>query len=60
MHGATYFDRLVDEVSALGAGDHLFFTDWRGDPDERLRPEGPTVAELFAEAAAARGGASRG
>ena len=21
----------------LDAGDHLFFTDWRGDPDERLR-----------------------
>jgi phosphatidylserine/phosphatidylglycerophosphate/cardiolipin synthase-like enzyme len=50
VHGAAYFDRLVDEVSALGAGDHLFFTDWRGDPDERLRPEGPTVAGLFTEA----------
>ena len=35
---------------ALNAGDHLFFTDWRGDPDERLREDGPTVAELFTEA----------
>ncbi len=50
VHGATYFDRLVDEVRSLDAGDHLFFTDWRGDPDERLRDEGPTVAELFTEA----------
>ena len=50
VHGAAYFDRLVDEVEALGAGDHLFFTDWRGDPDERLREDGPTVAELFTRA----------
>ncbi|MGY1802849.1 phospholipase D family protein [Blastococcus sp. SYSU D00922] len=50
LHGSTYFDRLVDEVRALNAGDHLFFTDWRGDPDEKLRDEGPTVAELFSEA----------
>jgi phosphatidylserine/phosphatidylglycerophosphate/cardiolipin synthase-like enzyme len=50
VHGAEYFDRLVDAVEALDAGDHLFFTDWRGDPDERLRPGGPTVAQLFTEA----------
>ena len=36
---------------ASRAGDHLFFTDWRGDPDERLRDDGPTIAELFAAAA---------
>jgi phosphatidylserine/phosphatidylglycerophosphate/cardiolipin synthase-like enzyme len=51
VHGATYFDELVTEVEALQAGDHLFFTDWRGDPDERLRADGPTVAELFSAAA---------
>jgi phosphatidylserine/phosphatidylglycerophosphate/cardiolipin synthase-like enzyme len=51
IHGATYFERLATEVAALEAGDHLFFTDWRGDPDERMRPEGPTIAELFCEAA---------
>jgi phosphatidylserine/phosphatidylglycerophosphate/cardiolipin synthase-like enzyme len=50
VHGATYFDRLVEEVEALGAGDHLFFTDWRGDPDQLLRDDGPTVAELFTRA----------
>jgi hypothetical protein len=33
VHGATYFDRLVDEVEQLTDGDHLFFTDWRGDAD---------------------------
>ncbi|WP_431936799.1 phospholipase D family protein [Micromonospora sp. RP3T] len=51
IHGSAYFDRLVSEVEALGDGDHLFFTDWRGDPDERMRPDGPTVAQLFARAA---------
>jgi len=51
VHGATYFDRLVAEVEALVAGDHLFFTDWRGDPDQRMRRDGPTVAELFGAAA---------
>ena len=51
IHGKTYFDRLVTEVETLREGDHLFFTDWRGDPDERMRDEGPTVADLFADAA---------
>ncbi|AGZ44554.1 phospholipase D family protein [Actinoplanes friuliensis] len=51
VHGKTYFDRLVTEVEQLGDGDHLFFTDWRGDPDERMREDGPTIAELFASAA---------
>lgn len=54
VHGATYFDRLVDEVEALGPGDHLFFADWRADADQRLRDAGPTVGELF-RAAAERG-----
>ncbi|MBS1692877.1 MAG: phospholipase [Actinobacteria bacterium] len=51
IHGATYFDRLATEVDELRRGDHLFFTDWRGDPDERVRDRGPTVAELFCRAA---------
>ena len=45
-----YFDHLVTEVEALRAGDHLFFTDWRGDPDEKMRDGGPTVRELFCRA----------
>ncbi|MFB9360416.1 phospholipase D family protein [Actinoplanes nipponensis] len=51
IHGRTYFDRLVTEVEALREGDHLFFTDWRGDPDERMRDDGPTIVELFSAAA---------
>lgn len=47
VHGAAYFDRLVEAVEMLDEGDHLWFTDWRGDPDQLLREGGPTVAELF-------------
>jgi phosphatidylserine/phosphatidylglycerophosphate/cardiolipin synthase-like enzyme len=54
VHGADYFARLVEVVEATTAGDRIFFTDWRGDDDERLLPDGPTVAELV-RAAAGRG-----
>lgn len=51
VHGSAYFARRVEEVRALRPGDHLFFTDWRGDAHERLCPDGPTVGELFGDAA---------
>ena len=51
IHGSTYFDHLATEVEALRAGDQLFFTDWRGDPDQKMRDDGPTVGELFCAAA---------
>ena len=59
VHGATYFRRLCDAVQSAGRGDRVYFTDWRGDPDERLADDGPTVAELFC-AAARRGVEVRG
>jgi len=59
IDGAAYFDRLVDEVEALGPGDHLFFTDWRGDPDQLMRDDGPTMIELL-RSAAKRGVVVRG
>jgi hypothetical protein len=36
VHGATYFRRLLEAIRGLGPGDRLYFTDWRGDPDQRL------------------------
>jgi hypothetical protein len=36
MHGATYFRRLLETICELGAGDRLYFNDWRGEPDQRL------------------------
>jgi phosphatidylserine/phosphatidylglycerophosphate/cardiolipin synthase-like enzyme len=51
VHGTAYFARLAHEVRQLERGDHLFYTDWRGDADELLCPDGPTVGELFSAAA---------
>jgi phosphatidylserine/phosphatidylglycerophosphate/cardiolipin synthase-like enzyme len=53
VHGATYFKRLHEELSALQAGDRVWFTDWRGDSDERLTADGPTIGELLARLAQA-------
>lgn len=48
IHGAEYFARLHAEMTDLEAGDRVWFTDWRGDPDELLLPEGPRVGEFLA------------
>ncbi|MFF5446287.1 phospholipase D family protein [Streptomyces sp. NPDC012888] len=42
VHGAAYFAELLARIRAQRPGDLLLFTDWRGDPDERLGPHGPT------------------
>jgi phosphatidylserine/phosphatidylglycerophosphate/cardiolipin synthase-like enzyme len=59
VHGATYFARLRQAVESAVAGDRVFFTDWRGDGDERLADGGPTVSDLLC-AAARRGVEVRG
>ena len=51
VHGSAYFERLVDTVTSMRAADQLLLTDWRGDPDERLRTDGPSVSTLLCEAA---------
>ena len=51
IHGATYFLALVRAVRTMRADDVLLFTDWRGDPDERLDGEGTEVGTLLCEAA---------
>jgi phosphatidylserine/phosphatidylglycerophosphate/cardiolipin synthase-like enzyme len=51
VHGADYFARLLEVVGATQPGDRIFFTDWRGDVDERLADDGPTIGELLADAA---------
>ena len=55
VHGATYFRKLLDAIRALGPGDQVYFTDWRGDPDQLLSEDpGSEVGAVLA--AAARGG----
>jgi phosphatidylserine/phosphatidylglycerophosphate/cardiolipin synthase-like enzyme len=51
VHGAPYFARLHEEITALEPGDRVWFTDWRGDPDERMLPDGPTIGDVLADAA---------
>ncbi|MFC9336005.1 phospholipase D family protein [Arthrobacter sp. NPDC057009] len=53
IDGATYFARLHEELSALKPGDRVWFTDWRGDSDERLTADGPAIGELLARLAKA-------
>src|SRR5688572_11951460 len=50
IHGATYFERLVEKVQALQKDDWIHFTDWRGDPDERLDSTGLDLKTLFCDA----------
>lgn len=59
VHGAVYFRELLYAVQAMGAGDLLMFTDWRGDEDEQLQGPGTEVGPVFA-AAAGRGVDVRG
>jgi phosphatidylserine/phosphatidylglycerophosphate/cardiolipin synthase-like enzyme len=59
VHGADYFAELLSAIRGLRPGDHLFFTDWRGDPDERLGGPGTEVSRVLADAAA-RGVVVRG
>jgi len=52
VHGSEYFARLHEVVTGLEEGDLLAFTDWRGDPDERLTGEdGSEVSKVFCHAA---------
>jgi phosphatidylserine/phosphatidylglycerophosphate/cardiolipin synthase-like enzyme len=51
VHGAVYFAELARRVGAMRRGDLLLFTDWRGDPDERVNDEGLTISQVLCGAA---------
>jgi phosphatidylserine/phosphatidylglycerophosphate/cardiolipin synthase-like enzyme len=59
IDGATYFRRLFALLSELQAGDRVFFTDWRGDRDERLDGPGTEIGVVL-ERLARRGVDVRG
>ena len=50
VHGVAYFRELLNAVQAMGPGDLLMFTDWRGDEDEQLQGPGSEVGQVFAAA----------
>jgi phosphatidylserine/phosphatidylglycerophosphate/cardiolipin synthase-like enzyme len=51
IHGRTYFAELLEGISTLVEGDYVFFTDWRGDPDQRLRGRETEISRVLCEAA---------
>ncbi|MER6444478.1 phospholipase [Streptomyces venezuelae] len=51
VHGATYFAELLAAVRAMGPGDLLLFTDWRGDREERLDGPGTEIGTVLCRAA---------
>ena len=51
IHGSAYFAELFERLEATRKGDLVFFTDWQGDPDERLTGEpGSEVADVLSRA----------
>ena len=52
VHGSNYFARLYDELRQLGSEDWVHFTDWEGDPDERLAGPGTEIGKVLADLAA--------
>ena len=52
VHGATYFARLYEELCRIEPGGWVHFTDWRGDPDERLAGPNTEVSVVLADLAA--------
>jgi phosphatidylserine/phosphatidylglycerophosphate/cardiolipin synthase-like enzyme len=60
VHGSTYFAELYERLEATGPGDLVYFTDWRGDPDERLTGEPGSEVETVLAAADRRGADVRG
>ena len=55
IHGASYFAALYDAVERAESGDVLMFTDWRGDPDERLTGSPDSEVGRVLSRAATRG-----
>lgn len=51
VHGAAYFAELTQGLAQLEPGDLVLFTDWRGDPDQRLSTDGPSVGTALCRAA---------
>jgi len=47
VHGRVYFDRLAEALGPLEPGDLLCIADWRGDDDEKLTDDGPTLTGML-------------
>ena len=59
IDGASYFNRLNQALQDCSPGDHVWFTDWAGSADERLRGAGTELSKVLC-ALAEQGVAVRG
>ncbi|MGY1750568.1 phospholipase D family protein [Modestobacter sp. SYSU DS0511] len=50
VDGRTYLAALAEALAGAGRGDHVYLTGWRGDTDELLTDDGPTVGEALSDA----------
>ncbi len=60
VHGSTYFAELAERIPQTGPGDLIYFSDWRGDPDEQLTDDPASGIEDLLSAADERGVDVRG
>jgi phosphatidylserine/phosphatidylglycerophosphate/cardiolipin synthase-like enzyme len=51
VEGREYYGELLPAVRRMRRGDLLLFTDWRGDPDERLDGDGTEISRVLCDAA---------
>ncbi|HTJ39076.1 MAG TPA: phospholipase D-like domain-containing protein [Dactylosporangium sp.] len=51
VDGHAYYSALLPAIRRMRRGDLLMFTDWRGDPDERLDGPGTEICKVLCEAA---------
>jgi phosphatidylserine/phosphatidylglycerophosphate/cardiolipin synthase-like enzyme len=51
IDGAEYFSRLHTALCGSRPGDWVYFTDWQGDPDQRLDRPGSEVGEVLCQLA---------
>ncbi|MDP9115951.1 MAG: phospholipase D family protein [Actinomycetota bacterium] len=53
VHGHAYFSELTAAIERAERDDLVLFTDWRGDPDEKLTDsDGDTTSQVLCRAAA--------
>ncbi|GAA4901923.1 phosphatase domain-containing protein [Actinomycetospora succinea] len=51
VHGSAYYRVLAARLATTGPGDQVLFLGWRGDGDQQLGDQGPTVSQALADAA---------
>ena len=51
VDGKEYFAELYAAIERMERGDLLLFTDWRGDANQKVSRNGPSIGEVLCDAA---------